>query len=143
MAGKPTFFINTSTSSPEAAKAFYVAMGFTPAEWCDDPTTKALTLPAPNESICLMIHKSDRFKDFIPSDAVVADASKTNETLLTIAVNSREEVDAWLAKAVAAGGNGDPYTMKDHGADMGMYVRSFTDLDNHLWEAFFMEGTLA
>ncbi|EGY16497.1 uncharacterized protein VDAG_07661 [Verticillium dahliae VdLs.17] len=139
MSNKPTFFVNASTSSPEKAKVFYTALGFTPAEWCDVPTTKALTLPAPNENICLMIHAVDCFKKFIPPDATIADTAKTNETLLTIAVNSRDEVDALLAKAVAAGGKSDPYTMKDHGAEMGMYVRSFTDLDGHLWEAFFME----
>ncbi|KAM0330852.1 hypothetical protein ACHAQA_003807 [Verticillium albo-atrum] len=140
MATKPTFFLNTSTSAPEEAKAFYLAMGFTSCDWCEDSLTKAFSLPAPNQNICIMLHGPERFKDFVRPGTAIADANKTTETLFTLAVNSREEVDAVLAKAVAAGGKGDPYKMKDFGAECDMYCRSFADLDGHIWEAFFIYG---
>ena len=55
--------------------------------------------------------------------------------LIALSFDSREEVDAIVAKAVAAGGRtySEP---KDHGF---MYQHGFQDLDGHVWEVFWME----
>jgi predicted lactoylglutathione lyase len=65
----------------------------------------------------------------------VGDASRETSALFAISVNSREEVDATVKKAVAAGGShaADP---QDHGF---MYAWSFYDLDGHHWEVFWMD----
>ncbi len=70
----------------------------------------------------------------------VNDANKTTEVLVSLAADTKEEVDEILGKAVAAGGKADPYVMKDYGADCGMYSRSFADLDGHIWEVVAMLG---
>ena len=54
---------------------------------------------------------------------------------LALSVNSREEVDAMVSKAVAAGGS-HAVEPQDHGF---MYGWSFYDLDGHHWEVLWMD----
>ncbi len=67
----------------------------------------------------------------------VADATQSTEVLTCLSCDSREEVDALVAKALAAGGTA-PNAPQDHGF---MYGHGFEDLDGHLWELVFMSGT--
>lgn len=39
-----------------------------------------------------------------------------------------------MGKVEGAGGKRDPYVMEGFGQGMGMYVRSWEDLDGHIWE---------
>ncbi len=80
-----------------------------------------------------MLLTTERFKDF--SKRPVGDARRETSALFAISVNSRQEVDAVVNKAVAAGGShaADP---QDHGF---MYAWSFYDLDGHHWEVFWMD----
>ena len=55
--------------------------------------------------------------------------------ILCLAVDSREEVQALVSKAVAAGGTA-PLEANDHGF---MYQHGFQDLDGHIWEVFYMD----
>ena len=64
----------------------------------------------------------------------------TGEFSLGHAVGSREEVDALLARAEAAGG---ALTGRPHDRPWGIYSGYFRDLDGHLWEILWnpqMEG---
>ncbi|CAM1506075.1 Fc.00g057160.m01.CDS01 [Cosmosporella sp. VM-42] len=137
----PSFYLNFHTADPKAGLAFFTALGLSQiTSYCDDKT-KAFRLPAPNDRICLMIHAHDRFKDFIRPGSQITDATLSTESLFSIAVESKEEVDDWVSKATKAGGTADPYTLKDYGAECGMYTRSFADLDGHLWEVVTMTTT--
>ena len=80
-----------------------------------------------------MLMMKDRFEGF--SKKPVGDSAKETNALFAITVDSREDVDALYAKALAAGGTkaSDP---QDHGF---MYVQSFYDLDGHHWELFWMD----
>lgn len=73
-------------------------------------------------------------KNWIRPGTHVNDAHTSAEKLLSVSLASREDVDAWLAKAVEAGGQAGPYVMDEFGATCGLYSRSFEDLDGHLWE---------
>lgn len=65
----------------------------------------------------------------------VADASRETEAILSLSVDSREEVDDLVERALAAGG--EPSTEP---TDQGfMYGRSFQDPDGHLWEILYMD----
>ena len=55
--------------------------------------------------------------------------------LLALSCESREAVDAMVAKAVAAGA-ATPMPVKDMGF---MYQHAFEDLDGHQWEVFWMD----
>lgn len=131
----PSFYLNIHTVSPSTSLTFFTSLGFTPIPAFSDEQTSALLLPAPNISIGLMLHAPSRFKQFMRPGTEINDATKTTEALFSLAVDTKEEVDTFLEKVVAAGGGKDPYKMgEDYGESCGMYTRSWTDLDGHLWE---------
>ncbi len=69
----------------------------------------------------------------------IADATKTTEVLIALSCESRQEVDDYVSKALAAGGSA-PNPSQDHGF---MYSHGFTDLDGHTWEVFWMDSNAA
>lgn len=69
----------------------------------------------------------------------LADATKTTEVLTALQCDSRAEVDALVAKAIAAGGS-TPNAPIDHGF---MYQHGFADPDGHQWELFWMDEAAA
>ena len=74
-----------------------------------------------------MLSSHAKFREFTPKE--VCDTSKAVEVLLSLSCGSREEVDALVAKALAAGG-----TTYDQPEDFGfMYTHSFVDPDGHGW----------
>ncbi|KAH6640332.1 Glyoxalase/Bleomycin resistance protein/Dihydroxybiphenyl dioxygenase [Chaetomium tenue] len=130
----PTFFLNLPTTSLPPATTFYTTLGFTPVPAWTSPTTAVFLLPAPNQHICLMLHTQACFQQFIRPGSAVADARATQQTLFSIGCRDREGVDAWLERVEGAGGKRDPYVMEGFGEGEGMYVRSWEDLDGHVWE---------
>lgn len=79
-----------------------------------------------------MLLTHDRFRDFTPKQ--VCDTSKAVEVLFSLGCDSRAEVDALVAKALASGG-----TTYDEPEDLGfMYSHSFIDLDGHGWGVLHM-----
>jgi uncharacterized protein len=131
---KPSFFLNIATADPAAAETFFKSLGLTSLPDWSEASTKSLLLPAPNQQICLMIHAPGRFREFIRPGSDIVDAHTSTEALFSLSVETREEVDAWIAKAVEGGGKADPYKLEDFGQSMGMYSRAFSDLDGHIWE---------
>ncbi|KAK0646866.1 hypothetical protein B0T16DRAFT_328014 [Cercophora newfieldiana] len=136
----PTFYLNLHTADPSAAFTFFSALDFTPVPEYSDSETKAFRFPAPNTSLCLMIHGQKRFKTFMRPDTETNDATKTTEALFSLTADKKEVVDEILGKAVKAGGSADPFKLEDYGTSCGMYSRSFTDLDGHIWEVVAMLG---
>jgi predicted lactoylglutathione lyase len=64
-----------------------------------------------------------------------ADTTRVTEGMFALSCESREEVDAIVKKAIAAGGS----HAKDK-IDQGfMYGWSFYDLDGHHWEVMWMD----
>ena len=61
---------------------------------------------------------------------------QSTEVLVCLACDSREQVDTWVAKAVAAGGKA-PRAPQDHGFMDG---HGFEDLDGHIWELVHRAG---
>lgn len=142
MSSPPTFFVSLPTKDITATEKFFKALNFDLITAYTDTETLALRLPGPhNSNICLMIHTHSRFKTFMrPNHTNIIDANTTTQGIYTLTAKDKEGVDAIQAKAVAAGGQADPFTMPGHGAEHGMYVRSFTDLDGHTWEAIALIG---
>lgn len=136
----PSFFVNLPTKDTSAATTFFLALNFSHIkDWSDDKTV-AFHLPGRNDNICLMVHDHSRMKDFIRPGSTIADAQSTTEALFSFMAVDKKEVDEWVEKAVAAGGKADPYVIPNNGGDMGMYNRSFADLDGHIWEACSLVG---
>lgn len=121
--------INLPVQNPSASKEFFTALGLTLNEKLSDENATCFNI---EDNITIALLAAEHFKETIMGNDV-ADA-KTNETLLAIGMESKEDVDAFLDKAVAAGGQ----ELHDRVDMPGIYAGSFKDLDGHLWNIFHM-----
>lgn len=122
-------FVNLPVADLQCAIAFFSALGFTfNAQWTDSSATCMII----GDNIFVMLLNRERFQTFTPKP--VADARQTTEVLVCLGLDSRDEVDTLVRKAVAAGGS--LYNeAQDHGF---MYGHGFQDLDGHLWELVYL-----
>jgi predicted lactoylglutathione lyase len=99
-----------------------------------------------DQGACLVIHEGtihamlltqDFFRTF--TSKPIADATRSTEVLVCLSCESRDEVDALVKKALAAGGTA-PRAPQDHGF---MYAHGFEDLDGHIWELVAMDPDAA
>ncbi len=124
-------FINLPVADLDRSIAFYEAVGATKNEtFCDD--TAACMVVSDVIHVMLLTH--DKRKTF--TDRAIPDAHASAQVLLCLSEDSRDAVDAVVAKAGAAGGKVDPNTTQDYGF---MYGRSYADLDGHIWEVMWMD----
>ena len=124
-------FVNLPVSDLGRATAFYEAIGAVKNPQFSDATGSCMVL---SETIHVMLLTHDKFRQFTPK--AIANAKATSEVLICISAESRDEVDATVAKAAPAGGKGDPGPKQDYGF---MYGRSFEDPDGHIWEIMWMD----
>ena len=122
-------FVNLPVKDLEASKRFFgdLGFGFNP-DFTDDNAACMIV----DENIFVMLLKEERFRDFINDE--IADATRTTEAITALSADSKEHVDATIAKAIEAGGKPWKPTI-DEGA---MYGGSFQDLDGHVWELVHM-----
>jgi predicted lactoylglutathione lyase len=123
-------FVNIPVGDLQRAITFFEALGFAFNPHFTDATATCMLV---GEDAYFMLLTRDRFAGF--SRRPVGDARAETNAMFALSVNSREEVDAMVSRAIAAGGShaAEP---QDHGF---MYGRSFYDLDGHHWEAFWMD----
>ena len=123
-------FVNIPVRDLQGSIAFFEALGFTFNTQFTDATGTCMLV---GDDAYFMLLTRERFSDF--SKRPVGDAQRETSALFAISVSSREEVDALVKKAIAAGGSraADP---QDHGF---MYAWSFYDRDGHHWEVFWMD----
>lgn len=124
-----SIFVNLPVRSLSRSVDFFTAMGFTfnPQFTSDDSTCMLV-----GENIYAMLLEDERFKSFI--DKPIADSS-TTEVLVSLGLDSKEEVTKLAEAAFAAGAR-----RYKEAEDMGfMYSWGFEDLDGHIWELFWMD----
>jgi predicted lactoylglutathione lyase len=124
-------FVNLPVSDLPKSIAFYEALGPVKNEQFTDHTAACMVF---SETIHVMLLTHDKFRQFTPK--AIADARKSTEVLICVSPGSRDEVDATVARAAAAGGAIDPGPKQDYGF---MYGRSFEDPDGHIWEVMWMD----
>ncbi|MXQ11979.1 VOC family protein [Microvirga makkahensis] len=124
-------FVNLPVADLDRANAFYEAIGAVKNPQFSDHTATCMVI---SETIHVMLLTHDKFRQFTPRR--IADARETTEVLICLSAESRDEVDATVAKAGAAGGRADPGAKQDYGF---MYGRSFEDPDGHIWEVMWMD----
>lgn len=123
-------FVNLPVADLGRARAFYAGLGFSFDERFSDERTASVVI---SDQIVAMLLTRDRFADFVPG--VVGDPAKATTVINGLSVESREEADDMLARALASGGK--PWQpAQDHGF---MYGTSFTDPDGHVWETVWMD----
>jgi predicted lactoylglutathione lyase len=123
-------FVNIPVNDVQRSIIFFETLGFTFNPQFTDATSTAMLV---GEDAYFMLLNKERFTGF--SKRTLVDPRKATVALFALSVNSREEVDAMVKKAVAAGGS---YAVdsQDHGF---MYGWSFYDLDGYHWEVFWMD----
>lgn len=125
-------FISLPVENLEKSVAFFSALGFSRNPQFSDETAACIVV---SDTIHIMLSNHEKFKMFTPK--AVCDTSSAVEVLISLSCESREEVDALVAKALAAGGS-----TYDKAEDFGfMYTHSFVDLDGHGWGLLHMTPT--
>ncbi len=123
-------FVNLAVRNLDRSVAFYRQLGFSFNPQFTDETATCMIIA---DDIFAMLLTHEKFAMF--TSKPIADAKVTTEVLTALALDSREEVDAMTAAAIAAGGR-EPRSAQDHGF---MYSRAFEDPDGHIWEPFWMD----
>lgn len=124
-------FVNLPVADVAASTAFYEAIGCVKDETiCKGPEAAMLRW---SDDINFMLLSHAHFAKFAPRP--MADSRKTSAVLFALSCDSRADVDAITARAVAAGGT------EGHDAeDLGfMYSRAFDDLDGHSFGPVWMD----
>jgi len=127
-------YVNLPVKSLKRSVDFFSALGFRFEPKLTDENATCMIV---GENIFVMLLVEPFFQSFTPKE--LCDARKSTEVLLTISRESRAEVDALVAKAVAAGAS-TPRPAQDHGF---MYQHGFHDLDGHIWELVWMNPAAA
>ena len=123
-------FVNLAVNDLPRSRAFFESLGMRIDPKFTNDQAACVVL---GENIYAMLLVKDFFKTF--TSKPLSDASKQTEVLVCLSCENRAEVDALVAKAVAAGGTA-PRAPQDQG---WMYGHGFEDLDGHIWELMFMD----
>jgi predicted lactoylglutathione lyase len=127
-------FVNLPVKDLPRSMAFFRALGLSFNTRFTNEQGACLEIA---ENIYAMLLVEPFFQGF--TKLPVADARKSTEVLVALSCDSRAEVDALVARAMAAGGS-TPNALVDHGF---MVQHGFTDLDGHQWEVFWMDESAA
>ncbi|RWX01440.1 VOC family protein [Flavobacterium cerinum] len=123
-------FVNLPVKDLKRSIDFFTKVGFTfNPQFTDDNATSMII----GENIFAMLLVEDYFRTF--TNKQIADAKNTTEVINAFSMNSRQEVDDIITKAIEAGGK----QYKDNQDYGWMYGRNFEDLDGHQWEFFYMD----
>ena len=125
-------YVTLPVKNLERSVDFFAALGFSFNPAFTDENAASIII---NDNTGVMLGSESLFATLTKKPII--DARIGTEALLAISVESREEVDALVAKAVAAGGSA-PGEAQDHGF---MYDHGFEDLDHHQWGVFWMDDT--
>jgi predicted lactoylglutathione lyase len=123
-------FVNLAVDKLERSKAFFSALGFNFDPQFTNDQAACLIL---GENLYAMLLVKDLFKSFTRKS--LCDPKESTEALVGLSCDSRGEVDALVAKALAAGGVA-PRAPQDYGF---MYGHGFEDIDGHIWELIYMD----
>ncbi|MEU6620487.1 glyoxalase [Streptomyces litmocidini] len=125
-------FVNLPVKDVDAGKAFFEKLGYASNPRFSDETSACVVI---SDTIFVMLLEEPRFKSFMASGKELSDATRSTEVLVTLSAESREACDRLADAALAAGGG----PAKEPLETDFMYGRSFTDLDGHHWEVFWMD----
>ena len=113
------------------SRAFYAALGF---DVRDVPGGAGITVHPDGTSI-LCIFGRDAFDAMLPNE--ICDTTRCNETITSVAADTREEVDRMVSRARNAGARviGAPR------AEPWGYGHGFADPDGHIWSVIWLAAS--
>lgn len=127
-------FVNLPIQDMARSQTFFKALGY---HFNPQFTNEKGACMVLGDNLYAMLLVGDFFKTF--TDKAIADTAQSIEVLVCLSCESRAEVQALVAKAVAAGGT-TPRAPQDLGF---MYSHAFEDLDGHTWELVHMDMAAA
>lgn len=122
-------YLNLMVNDLPKTQEFFRSMGLGFDDSYSDEQAVALVI---SENFYAMLHTGESIARFSKKTFIAN--REQSEVLISMQVDTREEVDRLMEKALAAGGTEHKAT-EDHGF---MYIRCFEDLDGHIWEPFWM-----
>ncbi|WP_185983578.1 VOC family protein [Aureimonas mangrovi] len=124
-------FVNLPVTDLQRSIAFHEAVGGTLNPQFTDETAACIVI---SDTIHVMLLTHEKFAQF--TTKTIPDAHANAQVLVCLSADSRDEVDALVDKAKAAGGGADPTPTQDYGF---MYGRSYEDPDGHIFEVMWMD----
>ena len=125
-------FVNLPVRDLAASTAFYLALGGELNPQFSGEHSSSLML---SDTIGVMLLTHGHYSGF--SKRPIGDARRESQALFALTTDSREAVNATVARVVAAGGRADPNPAQDHGF---MFGRSLEDPDGNVWEVMWMDA---
>ncbi|MFC5439823.1 VOC family protein [Rhodanobacter ginsenosidimutans] len=125
-------YVNLPVKDLERSVDFFEALEFSFNPKFTDENAACLII---NERTGVMLLAESFFAGF--TNKPIADARASTETLLALSLDSRADVEAFMARALAAGAT-PTIESKDYGF---MVQHGFADPDGHQWEVFWMDET--
>jgi predicted lactoylglutathione lyase len=125
-------FVNLPVRDLKASTAFYTALGGALNPQFSGEKSSCMMF---SDTIGVMLLTHEHYSQF--TKRPIGDARRESQALLGLTAESREAVNAMLAKAEAAGGRADPNPAQDHGF---MFGRSVEDPDGNVWEVMWMDA---
>jgi uncharacterized protein len=122
-------FVSLPVDDLSRARGFYEELGFRVNEHSSDDRTASVVV---DENIVVTLQTRDRFAELVGAEA--GDPSRPT-SLPCLTVGDRSEVDALVARAVAAGG-GSWAPAREEGA---RYTGSLTDPDGNAWQILWLD----
>jgi uncharacterized protein len=124
-------FINLPVKDLSKTTDFFSALGFEfDPQFTDENATRMII----SEDTSAMLVVEPFFEGFVaPRD--IADTSESQEVIVGLSAESKEQVDDLTDKALAAGAE----SLGDADDQGFMYMRGFRDLDGHQWSFIWMD----
>ena len=126
-------FVNLPVADLPKAQSFYEAIGAVNNPQFSDNTAACMVV---SDSIYVMLLTHSKWATF--TQKPIVDTHAASEVMLCLSADDRAAVDSMLEAVSAHGGKADVNPLQDHGF---MYAHGFEDLDGHLWELAYMQGT--
>lgn len=127
---KKMIFISLPVADLDTSVAFYKALGFEQNPQFSDQSGACMVW---SEAICVMVVTQAKWRTFTARPLPPAGSCGS---MLSLALPSRDAVDAMNLAAAAHGGRADVNPVEDMGF---MYTRDLADPDGHMWAALWMD----
>lgn len=124
-------FVNLPVRDLKRSRHFFESLGYEFNPQFTNDQGGCLVL---GENLFVMLLVEPFFQTF--TSKKVADATSTTEVIVCVSCDSRAQVEALVAKAIALGAT-RPRPAQDHGF---MYQDAYTDHDGHIWELVYMSA---
>ena len=128
-----TIWLNLPVKDLQKSKQFFRDIGFRENPGHKEAKHLGSFLIGEGNFVMMLFPEGD-IKNYIQNE--ITDTSKSNEMLINIDAQSKEEVDAFAKVVTKAGGH---VYFKPTEVDGWMYILSFADLDGHRWSMLYME----